>query len=156
MCMSYSTHPLGITALSLVAKCFWANASWPKPLSDVFDKMYMYVYNYNMESCNKCNEKTHHLHHIDKQWCKSLLSMCDDKQTIETWNLPKSTNIYRGLLKFMANIAVLLKKSLGSVWGTLQSASCYLISSTLVCAKAIIQIQNEWFWILYTWKICKD
>ncbi len=41
--------------------------------------------------------------------------MCDDKQTIETWNLLKITKIYRGLLKFMANIAVLLKKSLSSV-----------------------------------------
>ena len=37
-----------------------------------------------------------------------VLSMCDDKQTIENWNLLKNAKIYRGLLKFMANVALLL------------------------------------------------
>ncbi len=35
--------------------------------------------------------------------------MCDDKETKENLNLLKITKIYRGLLKFMANVAVLLK-----------------------------------------------
>ncbi len=35
--------------------------------------------------------------------------MCDDKDTIETWNILKITKIYSGLLKFMANITILLK-----------------------------------------------
>ena len=39
-----------------------------------------------------------------------VLSMCDDKETIGSLNLLKFTKIYRGLLKFMANIAVSLKK----------------------------------------------
>ncbi len=45
----------------------------------------------------------------------AVLSMCDDKQTIEIGNLLKITKVYLGLLKFMANIAVLLKSALGSV-----------------------------------------
>ncbi len=40
--------------------------------------------------------------------------MCDDKETIERWNLLKITKIYEGLLKFMTNIAVLLKSGLTS------------------------------------------
>ena len=40
--------------------------------------------------------------------------MCDDKETKGNRNLLKITKIYRGLLKFMANIAILLKKSLSS------------------------------------------
>ncbi len=38
--------------------------------------------------------------------------MCDDKETIEIRNLLKITKIYRGLLKFMAKVAVLLKVAL--------------------------------------------
>ena len=41
-----------------------------------------------------------------------ILSVCDDKETIEIRNLLKITKIYRGLLKFMAKVAVLLKVAL--------------------------------------------
>ncbi len=65
-----------------------------------------------------CDDKAHVLNVLGMQMRSRLHlvhgGVADDKETKEIGNSQKITKIYIGLLKFMANIAVLLKSALGS------------------------------------------
>ncbi len=82
----------------------------------------------------------------------SLISVCYDKETIEIRNLLKFTKIYRGLPKFMANIAVLLEYAVTSGRIFVQSYSSVAsfasppIKSSMIPRYEELNPQKNFFW----------